>query len=96
MIGKVNLDRWMPQLNAAKREGLSLARYAKTRGLSRYTLYAAREWIRKANGKPLPAWKSITSDWPRPSCNLAWTILALVLTPLPGPTGRTRRIGFTG
>ena len=54
MSGKVNLDRWIPHLNAAKREGISLAQYAKTHGLSRYTLYAAREWIRKANGKPLP------------------------------------------
>jgi hypothetical protein len=61
MSGKVNLDRWEPHLAAAKREGVSLAQYAKAHGLSRYTLYAAREWIRKANGKPLPARQSITS-----------------------------------
>ena len=55
MSGKVNLDRWMPHLNAAKREGVSLAQYAKAHGLSRYTLYAAREMMGKANDKPLPA-----------------------------------------
>lgn len=55
MSGKVNLDRWIPHLNAAKREGMSLAQYAQIHGLSRYTLYAAREMMGKANGKPLPA-----------------------------------------
>jgi len=59
MSGKVNLDRWGPHLAAAKRKGVSLAQYARIHGLSRYTLYAAREWTRKANGKPLPARQSI-------------------------------------
>ena len=47
MSGKLNLCRWMPHLSAAKREGVSLAQYAQVHGLSRYTLYAAREMIRK-------------------------------------------------
>ena len=58
MSGKVNLDRWRPHLAAAEREGVSLAQYARVHGLSRYTLYAAREWIRKTDGKPLPARQS--------------------------------------
>ena len=59
MSGKVNLDRWGPHLAAAKREGVSLAQYARVHRLSRYTLYAAREMIRKGNGKPLPTGPSI-------------------------------------
>lgn len=52
MSGKVNLDRWGPHLAAAKREGKTLARYARDRGLSRYTLYAAREMLRRGAGIP--------------------------------------------
>src|SRR5450830_1408246 len=52
MSGKVNLDRWGPHLQAAKREGKSLTQYARTRGLSRYTLYAARQMLRRVGGKP--------------------------------------------
>ena len=35
MSGKVNLDRWVPNLEAARREGVTLAQYARSRGLSR-------------------------------------------------------------
>ena len=52
MSGKVNLDRWGPHLLAAKREGKSLTEYARSRGLSRYTLYAARQMLRRVGGKP--------------------------------------------
>jgi len=52
MSGKVNLDRWGPHLLAAKREGKSLTQYARSRGLSRYTLYAARQMLRSRGGKP--------------------------------------------
>jgi len=52
MSGKVNLDRWGPHLQAAKREGKSLTQYARSRGLSRYTLYAARQMLRSVGGKP--------------------------------------------
>jgi hypothetical protein len=52
MSGKVNLDRWGPHLQAAKREGKSLTQYARSRGLSRYTLYAARQMLRSMGGKP--------------------------------------------
>lgn len=51
MSGKVNLDRWGPHLVAAKREGKTLAQYARERGLSPYTLYAAREMMRREAGK---------------------------------------------
>lgn len=50
MSGKVNLDRWVPHLEAARREGVTLAQYARSRGLSRYTLYAARETLRRNGG----------------------------------------------
>ena len=52
MSGKVNLDRWGPHLLAAKREGKSLTQYARSRGLSRYTLYAARQMLRSVGSKP--------------------------------------------
>jgi hypothetical protein len=52
MSGKVNLDRWTPHLAAARREGKTLTQYARSRGLSRHTLYAARQMLRCLNGKP--------------------------------------------
>ena len=52
MSGKVNLDRWSPHLAAAKREGKTLTQYARERGLSRHTLYAARQMLRGVRGKP--------------------------------------------
>ena len=50
MSGKVNLDRWMPHLRAAKRKGKWLVEYARERGLSRYTLYAARALLSSGAG----------------------------------------------
>ena len=52
MSGKVDLDRWTPHLAAARREGKTLAKYARNRGLSPHTLYAARQMLRRLNGKP--------------------------------------------
>jgi len=52
MSGKVNLDRWGPHLLAAKREGKSLTQYAHSHGLSRHTLYAARQMLRSVGGEP--------------------------------------------
>jgi len=52
MSGKVNLDRWSPHLAAAKRAGETLTQYARSRGLSRHTLYAARQMLRTVSGKP--------------------------------------------
>jgi len=52
MSGKVNLDRWSPHLAAARREGRTLTQYARGRGLSRHTLYAARQMLRGEEGKP--------------------------------------------
>lgn len=45
MTGKVNLGRWSPHLAAAQREGKSLKQYARERGLSAHTLYAARQML---------------------------------------------------
>jgi hypothetical protein len=52
MSGKVNLDRWSPHLAAAKRERKTLTQYARERGLSRHTLYAARQTLRTVSGEP--------------------------------------------
>ena len=48
MSGKVDLDRWGPHLRAARRSGETLTQYAREQGLSRHTLYAARQMLRKA------------------------------------------------
>lgn len=68
MSGKVNLDRWGPHLLAARREGKSLTEYARSRGLSRYTLYAAKQMLRDINGKPGAQRRART---PRVTNNLA-------------------------
>lgn len=52
MSGKVNLDRWTPHLAAARRKGKTLTQYAHRCGLSRHTLYAARQMLRAVSGKP--------------------------------------------
>lgn len=52
MSGKVNLNRWTPHLAAARREGKNLTQYARSRGLSRHTLYAARQMLGRVDGKP--------------------------------------------
>jgi transposase-like protein len=47
---KVDLARWKPHLEAAKREGKTIAEYARGQGLSRHTLYAARQLLRATGG----------------------------------------------
>ena len=42
---RVKLERWRAHLAAARDQGVSIARYAREHGLSRFTLYAAqRQW----------------------------------------------------
>lgn len=62
MSGKVNLDRWGPHLLAAKREGKSLTEYARSRGLSRYTLYAAKQMLRSTGSKPHVARRALATN----------------------------------
>ncbi len=54
MSVKVNLDRWMPHLAAAEREGKTLNAYALSRGLAPWTLYAARQMLRGMGSKRGP------------------------------------------
>ena len=49
---KVNLDRWKPHLDAARREGMTLNAYARGRGLAPCTLYAARQILRDLGREP--------------------------------------------
>jgi hypothetical protein len=39
---RVKAERWRVHLEAAREQGISLARYAREHGLSRFTLYAAQ------------------------------------------------------
>ena len=51
MIPQVKLSRWKPHLQAAARQGKTLAQYAREHGLSRYTLYAARQMLHASPGQ---------------------------------------------
>lgn len=51
MSGEVNLKRWTPHLRAAERAGQTLTQYASSRGLSRHTLYAARQMLGRAGNR---------------------------------------------
>ncbi|MGH9575812.1 MAG: IS66 family insertion sequence element accessory protein TnpA [Terriglobales bacterium] len=44
---KVNVERWRGHLVAAQKRGVSLAQYARENGLSRHTLYAARQRLQR-------------------------------------------------
>jgi hypothetical protein len=44
----VKLGRWRAHVTAARKQGMSLAHYAREHGISRYTLYAAERQLRSA------------------------------------------------
>lgn len=46
-MAEVSLARWQPHLEAAEQAGLSIAEYARQHGLSRHTLYVARQTLRQ-------------------------------------------------
>lgn len=54
MSVKVNLNRWLPHLAAAEREGKTLNAYARSHGLAPWTLYAARQMLRAMSGGAVP------------------------------------------
>ncbi len=91
MSGKVNLDRWGPHLLAAKREGKSLTQYARSRGLSRHTLYAARQMLRSMGGKPGVERRPRTPRTPRAANKAAAqpTFAAVKLLAPSNPAGRS-------
>ena len=49
---RVKLERWRAHLEAAREQGVSLARYAGEHGLSRHTLYAAQRQARSEQRQP--------------------------------------------
>jgi hypothetical protein len=51
MSGKLDMARWLPHLEAARRSGKSLTRYAAEHGLSRSTLYTARHQAQSPSGR---------------------------------------------
>jgi len=56
VMTKVKLERWQAHLSAVRDQGISIARYAREHGLSRFTLYAAqRQW---RNERRVPARQS--------------------------------------
>jgi len=92
MSGKVNLDRWGPHLCAAKQAGMSLTQYAAEHGLSRHTLYAARQML-KASAR-IGCGASAVGAQSSPAFSevrlVAQPIAALALPRASGPSLRAR------
>ena len=49
-MGPEALARWRPHLEAAAQEGKTLAQYARERGMSRHSLYTAKQILGRSNG----------------------------------------------
>lgn len=92
MSGKVNLDRWSPHLAAARDEGKTLSEYARGRGLSRHTLYAARQMMRGVESKPgrLPRGRAGRRTKPLASSTFAAVKLSGCSAALAGSAPRLR------
>jgi hypothetical protein len=53
MTRHINLDRWQPHVEEARRRGMSLKAYAAEQGVSLYSLYRASQALREGGaGKP--------------------------------------------
>ncbi len=92
MSGKVNLDRWGPHLRAAKQAGMSLTQYAAEHGLSRHTLYAARQMLKASAriGRGASAVGAQSSPAFSEMRLVAQPIAALALPRASGPNLRAR------
>lgn len=90
MSGKVNLDRWGPHLLAAKREGKSLTEYARSRSLSRYTLYAAKQMLQSTGGKSNAAQRPRAVSKAAPQSAFSAVKLLASGTPSGGSSARLR------
>lgn len=55
MVRRVNLERWQPHVEEARRRGVTLKAYAAEQGLSLYSLYRASQVMREASGQPAHA-----------------------------------------
>lgn len=51
MTRRINLERWQPHVEEARRRGVSLKAYAAERGVSLYSLYRASQALRAGGGK---------------------------------------------
>ncbi len=47
MTTRVNVSRWAGHIEAARERGVTLAEYAREHGLSRHTLYVARQQMQR-------------------------------------------------
>ena len=81
MSGKVNLNRWIPHLEAAKREGVTLAQYARSRGLSRFTLYAAREMLNRDGGNVASERRQVSSLKVKPPVTSNFAAVKISVSP---------------
>lgn len=60
MVRRVNLERWQPHVEEARRRGVTLKAYAAEQGLSLYSLYRASQVMREASGQPARTAKRAT------------------------------------
>lgn len=47
MTRRINMDRWQPHVEEARRRGISLKAYAAEQGVSLYSLYRASQALRQ-------------------------------------------------
>lgn len=52
MVRRVNLERWQPHVEEARRRGVTLKAYAAEQGLSLYSLYRASQVMREGGAPP--------------------------------------------
>lgn len=57
MVRRVNLERWQPHVEEARRRGVTLKAYAAEQGLSLYSLYRASQVMGEASEQPARAAK---------------------------------------
>lgn len=50
-MAQVSIERWRSHVEAAAKAGVTLAQYAREHGLSRHTLYAARQAMKTRDEK---------------------------------------------
>ena len=77
MIPQVKPSRWKPHLEAAARQGKTIAQYAREHGLSRHTLYAARQ-ARVGGARPESAKPRLQRPQPMPA---GFTVVKLLPPP---------------
>jgi hypothetical protein len=79
----VKLERWRGHIAAARKQGMTLSRYAGEHGISRYTLYAAQRQLRSEGEEKRLARRARRSASPFVAVQVAASVPAAVRARLP-------------